>query len=500
MSESYYEDLSCSMYPSSLLHTFGVNGKISGSIGAIGEMQDVLPIIHGPRGCGFHYRRSARRRHQPFYQLLSSDLTETDIISGGEEKLEQTIRQAWERYHPKLIFVIPTPISDILNDDIRSVTAKLRQEGIAVAGIQSELFSHRDKNYSRNRLKQIAEQKITGENRMETEIKGCGFVEALYALVEQVMEPTEKIPHSVNLETVGWGSAGSLVLREIEQFLNQCGITVHTWIPSASVEELRSAPAAELNIVRRIRWAKRMKQKFGTDYMQISTDGRYAGLEGICTFYRDVGAALHMQAQVEQQVLAARQKAIDDTRQAREELGTYQTLLLSRSISSAPFLLKQYAQGYGFHVTYLCIILTPESKQNLAMTNEMEQKLLARVQEAVQLYSPETKILLNPDEATRKSCFADVDAILGTGDFTMENQGAPVIHVRSETESLSFESYVRTVLRLRDRLRSRQEREDLLLGKMPFESRHYPLLPNDGGMAAKEMWSRMWLRRKEEQS
>ncbi len=498
MSESYYEDLSSFMYPSSLLHTFGVNGKISGSIGAIGEMQGVLPIIHGPRGCGFHYRRSARRRHQPFYQILSTDLTEADIIGGGEEKLAQTIRMAWEKYRPELIMVIPTPVSDILNDDIRAVVERLAQEGIPVAGIRSELFSHRDKNYSKNRLKQIADQKITGENRLEMEIRGCGFVEALYALVEQVMVPTRRISHSVNIETVGWGSAGSLVLREMECFLNSCGITVNTWIPSASYEELRRAPAAELNLVRRIRWAKRMKERFGTDYMQISTDGRYSGLDGICTFYRDVGQALHMQEQMEMQILAARQKAIDDTAQAKQELGQYRALLLSRSISGAPFLLKQYAKSYGLHVTYLCIILTPESKKNLSMTEEMEEKLLNRVKEAVRLYSPDTRILLNPEEETLKTCLHGVDAIVGTGDATMENLGVPVIHVRNETQSLSFESYVRTVLRLRDRLRTRQIRSELLLGKMPFDRQHYPLYHDCDALAAKEMWSRMWLRRKEE--
>ncbi|MFQ7453525.1 MAG: hypothetical protein ACLRNQ_21390 [Flavonifractor plautii] len=89
---------------------------------------------------------------------------------------------------------------------MRSVCAESRREGISVVGVQSELFSHRDKNYTRNRLKELAHQTITGDNRLEMELKGRGFTEALYALVEQVMEPSAQIPHSVNIETVGWGS------------------------------------------------------------------------------------------------------------------------------------------------------------------------------------------------------------------------------------------------------------------------------------------------------
>lgn len=233
MRQPFFEDLMTAMYPSGLLHTFGVNGKISGSVGAVGEMQEVLPLLHSPRGCGFHYRYSARRRHQPFYSVLTSNLEERDIICGGEEKLRQAIRDAWSRYRPGLIMVIPSPISDILNEDVRSVCAELRREGISVVGVQSELFSHRDKNYTRNRLKELARQTITGDNRLEMELKGCGFTEALYALVEQVMEPSAQIPHSVNIETVGWGSEGKAALRELEVFLNGCGIQVNTWIPSA---------------------------------------------------------------------------------------------------------------------------------------------------------------------------------------------------------------------------------------------------------------------------
>ncbi|MFR3482859.1 MAG: nitrogenase component 1 [Clostridia bacterium] len=242
MKDNFYEELSIAMYPSSLLHTFGVNGKISGSIGAVGEMQDVLPIIHGPRGCGFHYRHSARRRHQPLYRVLTTNLEERDIIGGGEEKLRRTVEEAWRQYHPKLIMVIPSPISDILNDDILTIVQEMRGQGIPVVGIQSELFSHRDKNYTRNRLKKIAEQKITGENRLEMEIKGCGFVEALYALVGQVMEAVPVIPHSVNIETVGW-EAMATWFWEIEAFLNRCGITVNTWFQAPPMN-VRRAPAA----------------------------------------------------------------------------------------------------------------------------------------------------------------------------------------------------------------------------------------------------------------
>ena len=116
-------------------------------------------------------------------------------------------------------------MSDILNEDIRAVAEASRTQGIRVAAVQSELFSHRDKNYSRTRVRELARQKITGDNRLELELKGCGFTEALWALVEQVMEPQPPLPRSVNIETVGWGSEGTLVLKEIGSFLGPVSYT-----------------------------------------------------------------------------------------------------------------------------------------------------------------------------------------------------------------------------------------------------------------------------------
>ena len=285
-------------------------------------------------------------------------------------------------------------------------------------------------------------------------------------------------------------------LRELEVFLNGCGIQVNTWIPSAPLSSLVHAPAAELNLVKRVRWARRMREKFGTAYLHIGGAGRYAGLDGICTFYRDIGQALRMEAAVEPVVLAARAQALEETAEARRRLGQARAVLVSRSIQQAPFELKSYVRDYGLSVSHLCVILTPESRKNLNVTPALEDSLLARVREAAALYSPETQLLLNPAEETLRGIFAEADVVVGTGDFTLEGMGAPLIPAVNETTSLSFPSYVRTVRRMCRRLEHGTERSSLLLGKMPFQSRHYPLYCNQSNLAAKEMWSRMWLNRK----
>lgn len=499
--QTFFDDLTTLMYPSALLHLFGVNGKVSGSVGAIGEMGDgVLAVIHGPRGCGFHYRHSARRRHQPFYPLLCSDLTEREIVYGGVEKLCQTVRAAWQRYRPSLILLIPTPISDILNEDLRAAADILRSEGIRAAAIQSELFSHRDKNYAKKRVRALAKQKITGDNRLELELKGCGFTEALYALVEQVMEPQPLLPRTVNIETVGWGSEGKLVLREIAAFLGSCGVGVHTWIPSAPIGQLITAPAAQLNLVKRVRWARRMREKFGTEYLHLGGAGRYTGLDGISAFYRDIGEKLNLSEEMEPHIARAAEETLARTRPIREELSRRHCVLVCRGLQTAPFRIKLFAQSFGLKLNGIVLILTPEMRRDMDLTPELEGQLMSRIQDAAALYSGGTPLWINPDRAELRRIFSQADGVVGTDDFTMEGLGAPLIPAMSETVSLSFPSYERNLLRLRDRLSAHTTRDSLILNRMPFDTEHYPLHMDAGSLASRELWKRMWLYREEEKA
>lgn len=495
MYRPYFDSLATDMYPARLLHSFGVNGKVSGSMGAIGEIQgNVIAVLHGPLGCGFHYRFSARRRHQPFYRLLTTDLQEEDIVFGGSEKLESVLRQAWQRYQPELLFVVPTPVSDILNEPILETAARLRRAGIPVVGVQSELFSHRDKNYAKNRLKELSKQKLTGDNHLEMELKGCGFTEALYAIVDQVMEKQAVIPYSVNIETVGWGSEGRMLLREIEKTLNLAGATVNTWIPSATVEQLKKAPAAQLNLAKRIRWAKRMQTRFGTDYLHINDSGRYVGLDGVSCFYRDIGKKLGLEAQMEQVIRQETARVEESTRQNKAFIQQHRGVLVCRGLQSVPYTLKTYAREFGLPIEAVCVLQTERMKVSAGITPEVEHNLLDRIRQAIDLFSPGTSVLVNPpalDEQLRRA-----DCIVGTEDFTLDRLGLPLIPVVERLSGPSYDSYIRMVHLFAECLRSVAPKDELILNRMPFSAEDYPRFGNDTTGGARQMWERMWLDRR----
>lgn len=98
-----------------------------------GNVRGAVLIQHSPIGCGAGqviynniYRNGLAMRGLPVENMkaLSTNLDENDMVFGGLEKLEQTVRDAWERYHPEAIFIATSCSTAIIGDDIDSVAEK----------------------------------------------------------------------------------------------------------------------------------------------------------------------------------------------------------------------------------------------------------------------------------------------------------------------------------------------------------------------------------------
>ena len=63
---------------------------------------DVI-IVHGPAGCGF---MASRMLEEAGIRVVTSALVENDLVFGGSEKLIRTIKESYDRFHPKTIAVI----------------------------------------------------------------------------------------------------------------------------------------------------------------------------------------------------------------------------------------------------------------------------------------------------------------------------------------------------------------------------------------------------------
>ena len=106
----------------------------------LSELEDIAVVIHSPRGCSASqlYFDSF---HENKNRWAITNLNERDTIMGGDESLRQAIITLYQRYHPKVIFVVTTPVVAINNDDVFSVVEELREEfGVLIIPIYTDGF------------------------------------------------------------------------------------------------------------------------------------------------------------------------------------------------------------------------------------------------------------------------------------------------------------------------------------------------------------------------
>lgn len=229
---------------------------LHGGFLALMFMLDAVGIVHGPAGCSV-----TRQVHQYAIEALvpglgaknpytaCTNLTEQDIVMGGEEKLARAIQYVDRELKPNLIGILNTCVSGIIGDDIDAVAESLQPEVNAqILPVHCEGFAS------------------IGQ--------GHGYSTLYTELVRHVMREThEKIPNSVNI--FGHFRAGTIPGAdnlELKGLLAKCGIHTNAVITADStVEEIRNAPRADLNLIRcqdiGLNAAKEMNRIFGTPYV-----------------------------------------------------------------------------------------------------------------------------------------------------------------------------------------------------------------------------------------
>ena len=93
----------------------GKGGRLLGVV--VGPMKDVAVITHGPIGCAFYSWGTRRNKAKADAECddmnfvpysLCTDMRPTDIVFGGEKKLEKAIDEVMDIFHPKCIMICST--------------------------------------------------------------------------------------------------------------------------------------------------------------------------------------------------------------------------------------------------------------------------------------------------------------------------------------------------------------------------------------------------------
>lgn len=267
----------------------------------IGPSRDILSITHGPIGCGFYSWLTRRNQTRPESEeaqnfinyCLSTDMTEEQIVFGGEKKLKEAVREAYQLFQPKAIAIFSTCPVGLIGDDVHAVAREMKAElGINVFGFSCEGYRGVSQSAGHHIANNGVFKHIVGLNETEHEDK-----------------------FKVNmLGEYNIGGDGFV----LEDLLARCGIKqISTFSGNSTYDTMANAHTADLNLVmchRSINYvAEMMEKRFGIPWMKVNFIGAGASaksLRRIAEYFEDA----ELKARVEQ-VIAEEMAAVEATRE-----------------------------------------------------------------------------------------------------------------------------------------------------------------------------------------
>jgi nitrogenase molybdenum-cofactor synthesis protein NifE len=219
----------------------------------LNPITDAFHIVHGPIGCASYtwdIRGSLSSGSDLYRNSFSTDLSEQDIVFGGEKKLAAAIDEIVAKHSPKLIFVYATCIVGVIGDDVEAVCRIAEKKyGIRVIPVKSPGFSGN---------------------------KSYGYKMACNAILS-LIEPHKNAAKVKGVNILGdFNLAGEMWI--IKNYLKEIGIPVVSTITGdASCDSLIKAPTAQLNLVQcagsMTYLAKRMEQEMQIPFIKVSFFG-----------------------------------------------------------------------------------------------------------------------------------------------------------------------------------------------------------------------------------
>lgn len=226
-----------------------------GAMIALVPITDAAHLVHGPLACAGNSwgARGSLSSGSELYKLgLTTDLSENDIIFGGEKRLYQSILDVQERYHPAAIFVYATCVTALIGDDFDAVCKKASEK------LQTPIIP-------------VNSPGFTGTKNLGNRIGG----EFLLEYVIGTKEPPFTTPYDINL--IGeYNIAGEL--WNVLPLFEKLGIRVLSKMTGdARYEEICYAHRAKLNVMicskALLNVARKMEERYGIPYIEESFYG-----------------------------------------------------------------------------------------------------------------------------------------------------------------------------------------------------------------------------------
>jgi nitrogenase molybdenum-iron protein beta chain len=227
---------------------------LGGVLATISALPKTIPIIHGAQGCGGTLSQALAlggaygTGYAGNGAIPSTNITETEVIFGGESKLRQEMKGVFEVMKGELFVVTTACMTDIIGDDVNGVINDLNPFPKPVIFLETGGFKG-NSYYGYGRL-----------------------IEELFR--QYIPKAEKKNPKKVNL--LGLIPAYDPFFRgdltELKRVLLRLGLEVNTFLTNDQTQEnLLKAGEASLNIVLSrlygVDAAKTIQETHGIDYL-----------------------------------------------------------------------------------------------------------------------------------------------------------------------------------------------------------------------------------------
>ncbi|HXP98164.1 MAG TPA: nitrogenase iron-molybdenum cofactor biosynthesis protein NifE [Telmatospirillum sp.] len=231
---------------------------------------DCIHLVHGPIACegnSWDRRQAKSSGPQVFRTGATTDMTELDVIYGGEKKLYKAIKEVIARFDPPAVFVYQTCVPAMIGDDI-----------VKVCEVASEKFG--------KPVIPVNAPGFVGKKNVGNKLGG----EALLDYVIGTEEPAETTPYDINI--IGdYNIAGEL--WQLEPLFDRLGIRILGRITGdARYHDVTVAHRAKVSMVvcsqALINVARKMEDRYGIPYFE----GSFYGITDTSAALRTMAALL----------------------------------------------------------------------------------------------------------------------------------------------------------------------------------------------------------------
>jgi nitrogenase molybdenum-cofactor synthesis protein NifE len=220
-------------------------------------LSDAVHLVHGPMTClGASWETRATKTSfegVDHTQLgFTTDITNNDVIFGGDKKLSNSIDYIMKNYNPSAIFIYLTCVTSLIGDDVERISKdKGKEYNIPIITINAAGFM--------------------GSKNLGSKLAAIDVLDKLIG----TKEPENLTPYDINL--IGeYNVTGDM--WQYTHILKEIGINVlSTLSGDGRVDDIRCAHRAKLNVIvcakSLVALCTKMQEKYNIPYISVSFYG-----------------------------------------------------------------------------------------------------------------------------------------------------------------------------------------------------------------------------------